>query len=167
MPHTDNHRDYLPVLGRVPSGIYILTIAHQDDNDGVQETGMLASWVMQAGFEPPMLTVAVKKGRYVCDWLAGGDPFALNVVAENQKSLLAHFGRGFEPGEPAFEELTIERDSRGVALLAEGCLGYLLCEPREHIETGDHVIFTAELLGGRLFNEDAPMIHHRKSGAHY
>ena len=49
-----------PVLGRVASGIYILTIRNQD-----QETGMLASWVLQAGFEPPMVTVAVKKGRYV------------------------------------------------------------------------------------------------------
>ena len=36
-----------PVLGRIPSGIFILTIRHAD-----QETGMLASWVMQAGFEP-------------------------------------------------------------------------------------------------------------------
>ena len=45
-----------PVLGRVPSGIFILTVGTGD-----RATGMLASWVMQAGFEPPMVTVAVKQ----------------------------------------------------------------------------------------------------------
>ena len=52
---------------------------------------MLASWVMQAGFEPPMVSVAVKQGRYVCDWLTEGQPFVLNLVGEGQKKLLKHF----------------------------------------------------------------------------
>ncbi|MBI3469346.1 MAG: flavin reductase family protein, partial [Planctomycetes bacterium] len=33
-----------PILGRLPSGVFILTA-----RDGTDETGMLASWVMQAG----------------------------------------------------------------------------------------------------------------------
>ena len=78
----------LSVLGRVPSGIFIVTASHEG-----QETGMLTSWVMQAGFEPPMITVAVKQGRYLADWLSANAPFALNVVAEHQKSILSHFGR--------------------------------------------------------------------------
>jgi hypothetical protein len=89
-----------PVLGRVPSGIYILTIG-----TGARATGMLASWVMQAGFDPPMVSIAVKQGRYICDWLSEGQPFVLNVVAEGKKDLLKHFGKGFEPGAPAFEGL--------------------------------------------------------------
>ena len=64
---------------------------------GDRATGMLASWVMQAGFEPPMVTVAVRQGRYVADWLAAGEPFVLNVVGDEQKHWLKHFGKGFEP----------------------------------------------------------------------
>ena len=56
---------------------------------------MLASWVMQAGFEPPMVSVAIKLGRYVCDWLTEGQPFVLNLVGEGQKELLKHFCQGF------------------------------------------------------------------------
>ena len=88
------------VLGQIPSGIFILSIG-----TGPRATGMLASWVMQAGFEPPMVSVAVKLGRYVCDWLTEGQPFVFNVVGEGQKDLLRHFAKGFEPGEPAFEGL--------------------------------------------------------------
>src|SRR5690606_34940172 len=57
------------VLGRVTSGIYILSVGSGD-----RATGMLTSWVMQAGFDPPMVSVAVKTGRYVCDWLTNGEP---------------------------------------------------------------------------------------------
>src|SRR5689334_19879486 len=92
------------VLGKVPSGLFILTVRHGD-----QETGMLASWVMQAGFEPPMVSVAVKQGRYVGEWLTAGTPFVLNALGETHKSLLSHFGRGFEPAEAAFSGLKVER----------------------------------------------------------
>src|SRR5215510_16546233 len=91
-----------PVIGHIPSGIFILTVG-----TGARATGMLSSWVMQAGFEPPMVSVGVKLGRYVCDWITEGQPFVLNLVGESQSNLLKHFGKGFEPGANAFEGLSI------------------------------------------------------------
>jgi flavin reductase (DIM6/NTAB) family NADH-FMN oxidoreductase RutF len=153
--------DPFPTLGRIASGIYILTIGRGD-----KATGMLTSWVMQAGFEPPMVTVAVKKGRYVAGWLEAGEPFVLNVVGAEQKQFLKHFGRGFEPGEPAFEGVPVEEASSGVPMLA-GALGHLECEPTTHVDSGDHRIFLARVTGGRLHSDAEPMIHLRKSGASY
>ena len=150
-----------PVLGRLPSGIYILTIG-----SGQRATGMLASWVMQAGFEPPMVTVAVKLGRYVCDWISEGQPFVLNVVGESQPSLLKHFGRGFEPDEEAFDGLEISHCPRGVPILSES-VGHLECEPAGHADSGDHRIFLARIVRGGPASDEAPMVHIRKSGAHY
>ncbi len=151
-----------PVLGRVPSGVYILTIG-----TGPRATGMLASWVMQAGFEPPMVSVAVKLGRYVCDWLTEGQPFVLNLVGEGQKKFLRHFGHGFEPGAPAFDGLAITHCARGVPILSDA-LGHVECEPVRHIDSGDHRVFLAKVARGRLVNEDLkPMVHFRKSGANY
>src|SRR5215213_9889488 len=106
--------DPLLPLGRVTSGIFILTIGEDD-----RATGMLASWVMQAGFDPPMVTVAVRQGRYVADWLTSGEPFVLNLVGEGQKHLLKHFGKGFEPGEPAFEGLEVRSAANGVPRLVD------------------------------------------------
>ena len=153
---------WAPVLGRVPSGLYILSARHGD-----QETGMLASWVMQAGFEPPMVSVAVKLGRFVCDWLSEGQPFVLNLVGDGQKTLLKHFSQGFEPGAPAFEGLEITHCARGVPILKDS-LGHVECEPAGHVDSGDHRVFLAKVVRGRLNqSEHKPMVHIRKSGAHY
>jgi flavin reductase (DIM6/NTAB) family NADH-FMN oxidoreductase RutF len=135
-----------PVLGRVPSGIFILTIG-----TGARATGMLASWVMQAGFEPPMGSVAVKQGRYVSDWLSVGQPFVLNLVGEGHKVFLKHFGKGFEPGAPAFEGLAITTCARGVPILNDA-LGHLGCEPAGYFDSGDHRVFLAKVARGRLVN---------------
>jgi flavin reductase (DIM6/NTAB) family NADH-FMN oxidoreductase RutF len=150
------------MLGQVPSGIFILTVG-----TGSRATGMLASWVMQAGFEPPMVSVAVKLGRYVCDWLTEGQPFVLNVVADGQKELLKHFGKGFEPNSPAFEGLEITHCARGVPIL-KNSLGHLECEPAGHVDSGDHRLFLAKVVRGKMIDGDAkPMVHIRTSGSRY
>ena len=150
------------VLGRVPSGIFILTVG-----SGTRATGMLSSWVMQAGFEPPMVSVAVKFGRYVCDWITDGQPFVLNLVGQSQTRLMKHFSKGFEPGVPAFGGLAITHCPRGVPILTDA-LGHLECEPLRHIDSGDHRIFLAKVVRGKLRSPDAkPMVHVRASGAKY
>ena len=148
-------------LGRVASGIFVLTAG-----TGERSTGMLASWVMQAGFEPPTVSVAVKQGRYVCDWLTSGEPFVLNIVAEKQFDMLKHFGKGFAPEEPAFEGVSVRHCPRGVPILNE-CMGHLECEPTAHIDSGDHRIFLARVVRGDVGAEASPMIHVRKSGSNY
>lgn len=160
------HSALAAVLGRIPSGIFILT-ARESTVPQSRETGMLASWVMQAGFEPPMVTVAVGKKRYLADWLSNGEPFALNLVGHEQNSLLKHFGKGFEPGVPAFEGLEISRSPAGLPVLS-GSLGYLECKPLSHVDSGDHRIMLAEVLSSELFDEETrPMVHLRKNGLHY
>jgi flavin reductase (DIM6/NTAB) family NADH-FMN oxidoreductase RutF len=151
-----------PVLGRIPSGIFVLTIG-----TGPRATGMLSSWVMQAGFEPPMVSVAVKLGRYVCEWLTEGQPFVLNVVGQPQAKLMKHFSKGFEPGEPAFDRLEITHCARGVPILKEA-IGHLECEPVRHIDSGDHRIFLANVVRGKLGDADAkPRVHIRTRGMKY
>jgi flavin reductase (DIM6/NTAB) family NADH-FMN oxidoreductase RutF len=157
-----NPRTVSPIVGRIPSGIFILTVGA-----GPRSTGMLSSWVMQAGFEPPMVSVAVKLGRYVCDWLTEGQPFVLNVVAESQTRFLKHFAKGFEPGAPAFEGMAVSHCARGVPILKDA-LGHLECEPVRHVDSGDHRIFLANVVRGRLTGTDLrPMVHIRNSGAKY
>ncbi len=152
---------YDAVLGRVPSGIFILTTGTGD-----RSTGMLASWVMQAGFEPPAVTIAVKKDRYIGDRLKAGEPFALNMVGKGQGSLLKHFGNGFAPEEPAFVGIETTLAATGVPLLAD-CVGHLECEPTTHTESGDHLIFVARVVRGKIVSDSEPMVHVRKSGSHY
>src|SRR5437868_1510457 len=95
---TDPAKALAAALGRIPSGLFVVTVRH-----GRSETGMLASWVQQCSFEPPQITFAVNTQRPVLPWLGAGAPFTVNVLAEGQKRLLGHFGKGFDPGESAFD----------------------------------------------------------------
>lgn len=150
-----------PALGRLPSGVYILTIGQGDE-----ATGMLVSWVQQAGFEPPMLSLSVKKGRPLSERLEGGEPFAINILAEGQTHYLKHFGKGFEPGEPAFEGLQLATTATGVPALADA-LAVLECRVATAADASDHRVLVADIIGGRLQSTDAPMVHVRKRGDHY
>ncbi len=82
-----------PILGRVPSGVFILVAG----DGGDQRTGLLASWIQQASFEPPQVTIAVNKSRYLNEWLSNGCSVTINQVAKGEGVLFKHFGKGFEP----------------------------------------------------------------------
>jgi flavin reductase (DIM6/NTAB) family NADH-FMN oxidoreductase RutF len=154
-----------PVLGRIPSGLSILTA-----RDGqVQETGMLASWVQQASFDPPVITVAVQKKRYLNDWLIEGTHVAVCLLGESNGSYLKHFGKGFEPGEPAFDGLDIARSSAGLPVLTD-TLGYLEGRISGKMEPGDHIVYSVELTAasiGPLLESEKPFVHIRKNGLGY
>lgn len=148
------------ILGRVPSGLFVLTCAA-----GERSTGMLASWVMQAGFSPPTVTVAVKSGRLLADWLAEGHLFALNVLGENNKELIKHFARGFEPNDTgAFAGVDYDGDGPPVLRAA---VGHLLCKVTGYMDSPDHRIFLARVLDGTLRTDDRPAVHIRRSGLRY
>ena len=127
---------------------------------------MLASWVMQAGFEPPMITVALGLGRPACDRLTDSQPFVLNLVGEADKVLMKHFAAGFKPAEAAFEGIQVSQSSSGVPIL-EAAIGHLECEPADHVDAGDHRIFLAKVVGGCLATDQPPWVHIRKSGGRY
>lgn len=149
-------------LGRVPSGLFILTV-RQDD----RSTGMLASWVQQAGFDPPMLTVALHKDRYVAEWLRSSGKFVLNQVGIGNKTLLRHFGKGFQSEEPAFQGIKLEHEHPAGPVLAEA-LAYLVVEPVAQVVGGDHTVVLGKIVEGGLIDpEGQPLVHVRRNGLHY
>jgi flavin reductase (DIM6/NTAB) family NADH-FMN oxidoreductase RutF len=153
------------VLGRTPSGVFILTCT----DGGGRETGMLASWVQQASFDPPMLSVAVNGKRYLNDWLAAAPRMALNLLGESHGRFLKHFGRGFEPDEPAFEGLAVTRTASGLPVLSDA-LGHVEGSATHIVETGDHRLYLLEITSAAAHDDLAtarPMVHIRKNGFHY
>jgi flavin reductase (DIM6/NTAB) family NADH-FMN oxidoreductase RutF len=154
-------RQLAATVGRIPSGLFILSVRH-----GELETGMLTSWVQQCAFEPPHISIALQRDRPIIAWLSHGAAFILNILDDNQTDMIAHFGRGFALGEPAFEGLDVERPETGGPVLREA-LAYLECRITGRHLVGDHELFLAEVVGGQVLNDGQPMVHIRKSGAHY
>lgn len=161
MDPTDPHKQLLAALGRIVSGMFVVTARR-----GEAETGMLASWVQQCSFDPPQLSVALKMGREIADWLPEGAAFIVNILDDTQTDMIIHFGRGFSNKEMAFTDVEVERLDGGPPILKDA-LAFLECRVAGHYSTGDHELVIGRIVTGRLLDEGHPMVHIRKSGAHY
>jgi flavin reductase (DIM6/NTAB) family NADH-FMN oxidoreductase RutF len=148
-------------LGRIPSGLFVLTAGH-----GGRETGMLASWVQQCSFDPPQVSVAINKERDLLGSLTEGVAFVLNVLPEGAKQFVVHFGKGFAAGEPAFVGLEVRRDGETPPVLLASH-AYLVCRVAGRCDAGDHVLVIGRVTAGAVLHPGHPTVHVRKSGLRY
>lgn len=147
-------------MGRISSGCFILTV-----REGAQSTGLLVSWVQQASFEPPAISVAVKKGRPAATLIDAAGRFCLNVIGADPTAMFKHFGRGFSLDENAFAGLSV-RDSAYGPLLIE-CIAFLGCEVLNRTNVGDHDLYIAKVTAGEFSGSAQPYTHVRKSALTY
>ena len=151
-------------LGRLSGGLYVVT-ARQDE----RASAMVASWVSQASFQPPGISVAVAKDRAIEALMQVGDRFVLNILREdNHQPLLRHFLRRFPPGADRFAGInTLEGVAAGGPVLGDA-LAFLGCRVLQRLEGPDHWIIYAEVEQGNVSDtEAATAVHHRKVGNHY
>jgi len=153
------------VIGQIPSGVFILVAS----NGAGQKTGMLTSWVQQASFEPPQVTVAINQSRYLNDWLTTNSAVTLNQVPKGDSTLFKHFGKGFEPDEEAFEGVPNEVGNNGLPILRNAMTSM---EGRvvSKMEAGDHTIVLLEIATAKVHDNAAefgPFVHLRKNGFNY
>jgi flavin reductase (DIM6/NTAB) family NADH-FMN oxidoreductase RutF len=146
-------------LGRVSSGLYVAG----GELDG-QRFGMLCSFVEQASFKPPMISLAVAPERPLRKVLERGGLFSLNILGATDKKLLAAFaGSAADP----FAGFTLVENGHGLPQLADA-LAWLACRSVRSVEAGDHIVYVAEVLEGCLHREEGePMIRLRKNGFNY
>lgn len=159
---TTTREDLGRALGRVASGVYVVTA----ENDG-EAHGMLTTWLNQAAFEPPMVTVAVNTERPIVAYLKGAT-ITVNVLSSKNMDIFKAFARpSKDKHDDRFEGLaTIENE--GGAIAFANVVAILNCKVRELYPAGDHFIAIAEVISGRTINSDAePMIHLRKNGFQY
>jgi flavorubredoxin/flavin reductase (DIM6/NTAB) family NADH-FMN oxidoreductase RutF len=148
-------------MGRVVGSLSVVT-ARQGD----VVTGMLASWVSQATFIPPGVTLAVAKERAIESFMHVGDLFVLNILDQG-KQLRKHFMKKFAPGEDRFMDVKTEENSEGIPILTEA-LSYLECRVENLMEAGDHWIVYAIVENGKVLQPNGlTAVHHRKSGSYY
>lgn len=150
-------------LGRIPSGLFIVTW-HVEGSD----RAMLASWATQAGFAPPLISVAVGVTRDLLAAIRGGGAFVVNVLSDSQRGLLGRFGKPPAPGEDPFAGLPTERTGRGIVVLADAA-AWLECEPvAESLPiAADHALVLGRVTAAGGRTDLAPLIHVRRNGLKY
>jgi flavin reductase (DIM6/NTAB) family NADH-FMN oxidoreductase RutF len=151
-------------LGRIPSGVFILTTIAPDQ----KPLAMMASWVQQASFAPPSVSVAIAKERPAHGALGRpGHVFALSVVPEGDTSLMKKYARGVPGGADPFDGVQIARTASGTIYLADA-LAYLECRVTKTLDfDADHDLFVAEVVAGQTLKDGASFTHLRGNGFHY
>ena len=149
-------------LGKVPSGVYILTVTHEG-----QSTAALISWAQQAGFEPPAMTIAMAKDRHARSLIDAGGAFALSILAKTDVGFMKKYGRGIPEGEDPFAGINIGNTPGGAIYLADS-LAWLECRLLKTCDFGgDHDIYVAGITAAALLKDEAPFTHVRGNGFHY
>jgi flavorubredoxin/flavin reductase (DIM6/NTAB) family NADH-FMN oxidoreductase RutF len=150
-------------VGRILGSLSVLT-AKKGDIIGA----MLASWVSQATFTPPGLTISVAKDRAIEALTHTGDTFVLNVLAEGKdRAIQKHFLKPFGPGEDRFQDINTQEADNGSPILQDA-LAYLECRVANRMECGDHWVVYAIVEKGQLLDQsNRTAVHYRKTGSRY
>jgi flavin reductase (DIM6/NTAB) family NADH-FMN oxidoreductase RutF len=129
--------EWIEVIASMTYGIYVLTASYEE-----RINGMIASWVSQVSYDPPLVMVAVHPNRYTHQLIEKSGCFALHVLLKEQKDFLKRF-KGPDPASK-FLSLVWEAGHNGSPILKE-CAGYLECRVIEYFSPGNHTLFIGEV----------------------
>lgn len=146
------------VIGRIPSGVFIVT-ARQGD----RRVGMMGSWIAQAGFDPPCVSVAIHPEREIYPLIQEAGHFSVNVLSNENMNLMKTFSR-YSPEQ--FDNIALTDTPYGVTL--NDAVAVMQCKLKGKFDAADHHLFIGEVVGGDYLNRElSPMVHLRKSGFNY
>ncbi len=155
-------------LGRLSGGLYVVTASEGKDKS-LRQSAMVASWVSQASFTPPGITVAVAKDRAIESFMQVNKTFVINILREdNFQKMFRHFLKRFAPGADRFADVDIIKDiAKGGPVLSDA-LAFLDCKVVSRLETPDHWIIYGIVENGNVSDLTCKTaVHHRKVANHY
>lgn len=152
-------------IGRLVGSLCVVTAADEDAT-----SAMLASWVTQASFDPPGLTISVKKDRAMEQLLVPGSKFSLSMIPEGpeEKLLVKKLSTPFTPTQDRLAGLPTQVSEVTGAAILTNCCAALDCAVLSRMEAGDHWLLYASVLNGKVLNDkQQTAVHFRKVGNHY
>jgi flavin reductase (DIM6/NTAB) family NADH-FMN oxidoreductase RutF len=155
-----SHERIAPALGKISSGLYIVSALH----DG-QRYGMLASFIEQAGFQPPLISMSLANGRTLSQILDNQPVFGINILGKHNHELVRPFVK--PTGIDAFEGHSLVENPWQLPQMAEA-MAFLACKMVNRMPAGDHTLYLAEVIDGALQHDhEQPMIRIRRNGFDY
>jgi flavin reductase (DIM6/NTAB) family NADH-FMN oxidoreductase RutF len=142
-------QEWLSAFGKMTHGIYVLTTAFEDIING-----MIASWVSQVSYEPPLISVAVHPNRYSHRLIEQSSCFALHVVAKNRTDFL----KRFEGSDPLAKFSGIEwtRGKTGSPIIRD-CIAWFECEVVSSLDPGNHTVYIGKVVDAKMVSDNSVM----------
>ncbi len=138
------------LLRKVPYGMYVITAKGEDGTFN----GFTANWITQAGFDPPMVALAVANDAYTLPLIKSGKRFAINFIKNDSVSFLRGLARPYHKAPDKFDDIELAESANGTPILADS-VGYLEVSVNGNVEYGgDHQIVVGEVTDAGVINED-------------
>lgn len=146
-------------IGRVTGSLCVVTL-----KSGDRHYGFLTSWVSQAAFTPPAITISVAKDHLEEGIAEVGKTFVLNILKEG-RNVRRSFLKPAAPNENPFENLATEIATNENIILMDA-LAYLECTVQNRMDCGDHWLLYAQVDSGKLLETSGvTAIAHRKAAS--
>jgi flavin reductase (DIM6/NTAB) family NADH-FMN oxidoreductase RutF len=137
------------LLRMVPYGLYVVTVRGPDG----EINGFTANWLAQAGFEPPMLMLAVAADAHSLPIMRASERFAVNFIPDGSVDLLKRLGRPHFKAPDKLEGLSLRDAAHGTPVLCDS-LGYVECAIRGELAYGaDHQVVVGEVVDAQVLDE--------------
>jgi len=150
-------------LGAVPSGLFILTASFDE-----RRMGLLVAWVQQACFEPPMVSIALRKGSSIMPLISDSRQFGLCQLGESNGKLRRKFTTQIDEAEDPFLGVALRKPKLSKLPIMEAANSYFECELACHIDVeGDHDLFVGHVVNAGFNGPFTPVIHTRDDGFKY
>lgn len=152
--------DHSQVLRQFPYGLYLV---------GASRNGhplvILANWVSQVSFSPPLVAVAIEIESKMHQFIADSGFFSVNVLPAGNTDLPRAFLKSQEPMEGLINGHAFKAGRHGSPLI-EDSSSSLECRVMATHDAGDHTLFVGQVIQSLLNAQIAGMTL-KESGLSY
>lgn len=146
---------YRQLIGHFATGVTVVTTAV----DGMLH-GMTANALTSVSLNPLLLLVCVDKAAHAHEQLMMNPYFAVNILPAQQEDVSRLFAETGPPEKDSLRGVSYRLGAYGVPVLTDA-VAYLECALRDRWDAGDHTVFLADVTGGAVENDVAPLIFFR------
>jgi len=120
--------------------------------------GLTLSSFTSVSLEPPLVLISIAKGSAIHDLFREAKSYAINFLAEDQKSLSDRFS-GRTKLNDRFEGLGFTTGATGSPII-DGVRVAIECRAWQVYEGGDHSILVGEVVSAKTFNSKRPLVYY-------
>src|SRR5271157_3995966 len=140
-----------------PQGVTVVTTTF-----GSVPKGITVSSFTSVSLDPPLILIAISKKSATHESLIHCSGFAVNFLADDQKSVSERFAGRLEVADK-FEGIDYSEGTTGSPII-KGARAVIECRPWKLYDGGDHSLMIGEVVRAAKLNDKPPLVFY---GQHY
>jgi flavin reductase (DIM6/NTAB) family NADH-FMN oxidoreductase RutF len=136
-----------------PQGVTVVTTA----SDGGPR-GLTVSSFTSVSLDPPLVLVSIAKSSAIHDILRSSKYFAVNFLADDQKSVSDRFS-GRTSAKDRFKGIDFTKGKTGSPII-RGSRAAIECKQWQTFEGGDHTVIVGQVVSAVTFGSRRPLVYY-------